>query len=73
MDAGGWKSDKPDDPFVSTYVASETGVGHGSAPGRTYDLNGKPLVMSIYEVSAVAQYRGSPRPDGDQGDDRDDD
>jgi len=45
-----------DDPFVSTYVASETGVGHGSAPGRTYDLNGKPLGMSTYEVTAFAQY-----------------
>jgi hypothetical protein len=45
-----------DDPFVSTFVASETGAGHGSAPGREYDLNGKPLGMSTYEVSAFAQY-----------------
>ena len=45
-----------DDPFVSTFIASETGAGSGSAPGRTYDLNGKPLGMSTYEVSAFAQY-----------------
>jgi len=45
-----------DDPFVSTFIASETGAGHGSAPGRTFDLNGKPLGMSTYEVTAFAQY-----------------
>ena len=45
-----------EDPFVSTYVASETGVGQGSAPGRTYDINGQPLGQSSYEVSAFIQY-----------------
>jgi hypothetical protein len=48
------------DPFVSTYVASETGFGYGSAPGRTYDLCGQticpgPGTTANFEVGAFAQ------------------
>jgi hypothetical protein len=45
-----------DDPFVSTFIASETGVGFGSAPGRTFDVLGKPVSTATYEVGAFAQY-----------------
>jgi hypothetical protein len=49
-----------DDPFVSTYVASETGVGTGWAPGRTYEIcNGVvcpgPGTVANYQVGAFAQ------------------
>jgi hypothetical protein len=43
------------DPFVSTYVASETGFGYGSAPGRTFDINGTPISTATYQVGAFAQ------------------
>jgi len=48
------------DPFVSTFVAAETGFGYGSAPGRTYDLcNGLvcpgPGSFATYNVGAFAQ------------------
>ncbi len=49
-----------DDPFVSTYVASETGIGTGWAPGRTYDICGTvvcpgPGAAATYRVGAFAQ------------------
>lgn len=44
------------DPFVSTYVGVETGFGYGSAPGRTFDLNGNPTTTANYEVGAFALY-----------------
>ena len=44
------------DPFVSTYVASETGVGTGTAKGHTYDINGNPVSVSDYSAAAFAQY-----------------
>jgi hypothetical protein len=44
------------DPFVSTYAASETGFGYGSAPGRTFDLNGNPVSTADYKAGAFAQY-----------------
>jgi hypothetical protein len=48
------------DPFVSTYVSSETGFGYGSAPGRTYDLCGNvvcpgPGAFASFKVGAFAQ------------------
>ena len=43
------------DPFVSTYVSSETGFGYGTAHGHTYDLNGNPVSLANYEVGAFAQ------------------
>jgi hypothetical protein len=43
------------DPFVSTYAAAETGFGYGSAPGRTFDLNGNPLTLATYQVAGFAQ------------------
>jgi hypothetical protein len=43
------------DPFVSTYVSSETGFGYGTAPGHTYDVNGQPIGLANYEVGAFAQ------------------
>jgi hypothetical protein len=48
------------DPFVSTYVSSETGFGYGSAPGRTYNLcNGAvcpgPGSFASFQVGAFAQ------------------
>ena len=43
------------DPFVSTYVASETGFGYGTAPGYNYDLAGHPISSAQYEVGAFAQ------------------
>jgi hypothetical protein len=48
------------DPFVSTYVASETGFGYGTAPGRTYDLCGPnvcpgPGTFANFKVGAFAQ------------------
>ena len=43
------------DPFVSTYVASETGFGYGTAPGNTYDIGGNPNGLANYEVGAFAQ------------------
>jgi len=52
-----------DDPFVSTYVASETGFGYGTAPGRTYDICGTvvcpgPGAFATYQVGAFAQILG---------------
>jgi hypothetical protein len=52
-----------DDPFVSTYVASETGFGWGKAPGRTFDLCGTvvcpgPGSVADYQVGAFAQVLG---------------
>jgi hypothetical protein len=44
------------DPFVSTYVGSETGFGYGKAPGRNFDLNGNAISTADYEVGAFAQY-----------------
>ena len=44
------------DPFLSTYVGSETGFGYGTAPGRTFDLNGQPVANVTYEVGAFAQF-----------------
>jgi len=44
------------DPFVSTYVGSETGVGIGTAAGHTFDLNGNPVSTADYQVGAFAQY-----------------
>jgi len=44
------------DPFVSTYVASETGVGLGTAAGHTFDINGNPVSTDDYSVAAFAQY-----------------
>jgi hypothetical protein len=44
------------DPFVSTYVASETGVGTGTAKGHTFDNNGNPVSLSDYSAGAFAQY-----------------
>jgi hypothetical protein len=44
------------DPFVSTYAAAETGFGYGSAPGRTFDINGKPIGTADYKAGAFAQY-----------------
>jgi hypothetical protein len=43
------------DPFVSTYVSSETGFGYGTAPGRTFDINGNPTGLATYEAGAFAQ------------------
>jgi len=48
------------DPFVSTYVASETGFGYGSAPGRTFDLCNNvicpgPGSTTSFKVGAFAQ------------------
>jgi hypothetical protein len=48
------------DPFVATYVGSETGFGYGTAPGRTYDLCGNlvcpgPGTFATYQVGAFAQ------------------
>ncbi len=44
------------DPFVSTYVSSETGFGYGTAEGHRYDLNGNPVSLANYEVGALAQF-----------------
>jgi len=44
------------DPFVSTYVGSETGGGYGSAPGRTFDIVGHVVSTDTYKVGAFAQY-----------------
>jgi len=44
------------DPFVSTYVGSETGGGYGSAPGRTFDILGHVVSTDTYKVGAFAQY-----------------
>jgi hypothetical protein len=44
------------DPFVSTYVASETGVGEGTSKGHTFDINGNPVATAEYDVAAFAQY-----------------
>jgi hypothetical protein len=46
------------DPFVSTYVASETGFGYGTAPGANFDVNGKPISSADYNVGAFAQILG---------------
>jgi hypothetical protein len=43
------------DPFVSTYVGSETGFGYGWAQGRTFDVNGIPISIANYQVGAFAQ------------------
>jgi len=43
------------DPFVSTYVSSETGFGYGTAHGHVYDLNGNPVSLANYEAGAFAQ------------------
>jgi hypothetical protein len=43
------------DPFVSTYVSSETGFGYGTAHGHTYDLNGNPVSLANYEAGVFAQ------------------
>jgi hypothetical protein len=48
------------DPFVSTYVGSETGFGYGSAPGHTFDLCGQmvcpgPGTTANFQVGAFAQ------------------
>jgi hypothetical protein len=43
------------DPFVSTYVSSETGFGYGTAPGHSYDVNGNPIGLANYDVGAFAQ------------------
>ena len=48
------------DPFVSTYIASETGFGYGTAPGRTYDICGQnvcpgPGTFASFKVGAFAQ------------------
>jgi len=43
------------DPFVSTYVSTETGFGYGTAPGHTYDINGNPIGFADYQVGAFAQ------------------
>jgi hypothetical protein len=43
------------DPFVSTYVSTETGFGYGTAPGRTFDVNGNPIGFADYKVGAFAQ------------------
>ncbi len=32
------------DPFVSTYVSSETGFGYGTASGHTFDITGNPVM-----------------------------
>jgi hypothetical protein len=44
------------DPFVSTYVGTETGFGYGTAPGSTFDINGNPITTANYEVGAFAQF-----------------
>ena len=44
------------DPFVSTYVGSETGVGIGTSQGHTFDINGNPISVADYQVGAFAQY-----------------
>ena len=43
------------DPFVSTYVGSETGFGYGTAAGHTYDIAGNPVSTATYQVGAFAQ------------------
>jgi hypothetical protein len=48
------------DPFVSTYVGSETGFGYGSAPGRTFSLCNDvvcpgPGTFASFQVGAFAQ------------------
>jgi hypothetical protein len=43
------------DPFVSTYVSSETGFGYGTAPGHVYDINGNPIGLADYQAGAFAQ------------------
>ncbi len=43
------------DPFVSTYVASETGFGYGTAAGFTYSIAGHPVTLANYEVGGYAQ------------------
>jgi len=43
------------DPFVSTYVGSETGFGYGTAAGHTYDIAGNPVSPADYQVGAFAQ------------------
>jgi hypothetical protein len=43
------------DPFVSTYVSTETGFGYGTAPGHTFDVNGNPIGSADYQVGAFAQ------------------
>jgi hypothetical protein len=43
------------DPFVSTYVSSETGFGYGTAPGHTFDINGNPTGLADYQAGAFAQ------------------
>ncbi|MGO9066063.1 MAG: hypothetical protein ACLQIH_15155 [Myxococcaceae bacterium] len=43
------------DPFVSTYVASETGFGYGTASGHVFDIAGNPVSLANYEVGAYAQ------------------
>ena len=44
------------DPFVSTYVSSETGFGYGTAHGHTFDIHGNPISTSDYQVGAYAQF-----------------
>ena len=51
------------DPFVSTYVASETGFGTGWAPGRTFEICNNvicpgPGTAANYQVGAFAQLLG---------------
>jgi len=43
------------DPFVSTYVLSQTGFGYGTAAGYTYDVAGKPVTLANYQVGGFAQ------------------
>ncbi len=44
------------DPFVSTYVSSETGFGYGTASGHTFDIHGNPISAADYQVGAYAQF-----------------
>ncbi len=43
------------DPFTSTYVATETGFGYGTAPGHTFNIAGQPISTANYEVGGYAQ------------------
>ncbi len=44
------------DPFVSTYVSSETGFGYGTAHGHNFDIHGNPISVDDYQVGAYGQF-----------------
>ncbi len=43
------------DPFTSSFVASSSGIGSGSATGPTFDLNGAPVNIEDYKILSYSQ------------------